>query len=79
MFMHPRKFCIAVSGFKAADVSLSPIVSSYATPTLHVIGRTDVVVVPERSQTLIDASVNRRIEYHDGGTLPNRFSVTLPI
>ncbi len=79
MFMHPRKFCIAVSGFKAADVSLGPIVNSYTTPTLHVIGRTDVVVVPERSQTLIDASLNRRIEYHDGGTFSNRLSEALPI
>jgi hypothetical protein len=36
-------------------------------PVLHVIGRTDVVVPEERSQSLIDGCENSRVEYHTGG------------
>ena len=38
------------------------------TKTLHVIGRTDVVVVPERSEALVAVSSNARTEYHMGGS-----------
>jgi hypothetical protein len=40
---------------------------SYTTPTLHVLGRTDVVVIEERSRTLLGVSQNARLEEHDGG------------
>lgn len=40
---------------------------SLATRTLHVIGRTDVVVVEERSRQLVEVSANNRVEEHDGG------------
>lgn len=43
---------------------------SYSTPTLHVLGRTDVVVVEERSNQLIEVSASQRVEYHPGGTPP---------
>lgn len=46
----------------------SLLLPSYSTPTLHVIGRTDVVVEEERSNRLIVLSENKRVEYHDGGT-----------
>ncbi|KZT05383.1 FSH1-domain-containing protein [Laetiporus sulphureus 93-53] len=64
----PLGFCIAVAGFRPrsplADTIFSP---SYSTPTLHVLGRTDVIVVEERSKTLIDISDNKRVVHHDGG------------
>jgi hypothetical protein len=40
---------------------------SFATRTLHVIGRTDVVVVEERSRELVEVSANKRVEEHIGG------------
>jgi Serine hydrolase (FSH1) len=63
------KFCVAVSGFKVAG-SLSAAVFSqgYATPTLHVLGKNDVLVVEERSRVLINVSLGKRVEEHDGGT-----------
>ncbi|TRM68962.1 serine hydrolase FSH [Schizophyllum amplum] len=64
----PFEFCINVAGFKARDPLFEDTFGAgYSTPTLHVIGRNDVVVVPERSQTLVDASLNGRLEMHDGG------------
>ncbi|KAI6007677.1 serine hydrolase-domain-containing protein [Pisolithus orientalis] len=55
---HPRfQFCVAVSGFKA----------HIETPTLHVIGKTDVIVVEERSKALLSVSANARVEVHEGG------------
>ncbi|PPQ92427.1 hypothetical protein CVT25_008648, partial [Psilocybe cyanescens] len=64
----PFQFCVAVSGFRVKDPFCDPVFSQrYTTPTLHVLGRTDVVVVEERSRTLIDVSANARVEEHDGG------------
>ncbi|KAF8161416.1 serine hydrolase FSH [Crassisporium funariophilum] len=64
----PLKFCVAVSGFRLMDPICDPLFSpSYATPTLHVLGKTDVVVVEERSQQLVAVSANARVEEHDGG------------
>ncbi|KAF7979026.1 hypothetical protein HWV62_44007 [Athelia sp. TMB] len=58
----------AVSGFKChdplGDVVLTPF---YSTPTLHVIGRTDIIVIDERSRALLAVSENKRLEEHDGG------------
>lgn len=64
----PFKFCVAVSGFKAAgSLSAEIFGASYSTPTLHVLGRTDVIVIEERSKFLLDLSLNKRLEEHDGG------------
>ncbi|KAF8870469.1 serine hydrolase FSH [Infundibulicybe gibba] len=64
----PLQFCLAISGFKLVDPIVTPLfVPSYSTPTLHVIGRTDIVVVEERSRLLIDVSSNKRVEEHEGG------------
>lgn len=41
--------------------------ASYSTPTLHVLGKTDVVVVEERSNLLLGVSANARLEEHAGG------------
>ncbi|KAL4079240.1 serine hydrolase FSH [Scleroderma citrinum] len=66
---HPRfQFCVAVSGFKVSDpISNKIFGDSYETPTLHVIGNTDVVVVEERSRALLKVSTNARVEEHAGG------------
>ncbi|KIY46062.1 FSH1-domain-containing protein [Fistulina hepatica ATCC 64428] len=64
----PFEFCVAVSGFRVKDPLAATIdQGSYTTPTLHLMGRNDVVVVAERSQTLIDISQNKQVVIHDGG------------
>lgn len=63
-----RKFCVAVAGFKLLAEEWAPLFSpSYQTPTLHIVGMNDVIVVPERAQALIDVSANARVVKHDGG------------
>ncbi|KAG8860284.1 hypothetical protein FRB96_003933 [Tulasnella sp. 330] len=65
----PFKFAIVVSGFKPADISLAPLFEDYTiqTPTLHVLGNTDLIVTRERSHGLIDVCENPRVEKHKGG------------
>jgi len=64
----PLSFCIAVAGFRPiGSISDAVMLPSYSTPTLHVLGRTDIIVVEERSKSLLDVSLNKRVEYHDGG------------
>ncbi|KAF9448267.1 hypothetical protein P691DRAFT_56168 [Macrolepiota fuliginosa MF-IS2] len=64
----PLKFCIAVSGFKLTDPICDILFTpSYSTPTLHVIGKNDVVVIEERSRKLVEVSSNKRVEEHEGG------------
>nr|GAT48770.1 predicted protein [Mycena chlorophos] len=64
----PFKFCVAVSGFRMRGaIGEAVFASNYRTPTLHVIGHNDVVVIEERSRTLIAVSDNARVEEHDGG------------
>lgn len=41
------------------------------TPMLHILGRTDIVVVRERSEVLISYSRNCRVEEHYGGMFIN--------
>ncbi|KAG8876590.1 hypothetical protein FRB98_007234 [Tulasnella sp. 332] len=69
----PFKFAIVVSGFKPADISLAPLFEDYTiqTPTLHVLGNTDLIVTRERSHGLIDVCENPRVEKHKGGTFGN--------
>ncbi|OCH90569.1 FSH1-domain-containing protein [Obba rivulosa] len=64
----PFQFCVAVAGFRPRSPLCDSIfLPSFSTPTLHVLGRTDVIVVEERSKTLLDVSSNKRVEWHDGG------------
>lgn len=64
-----RTFCVSVAGFRPfGEFSDAIFLPSYSTPTVHVLGKTDVIVVEERARTLIDVSANARVEYHDGGT-----------
>lgn len=64
----PLTFCVAVAGFRPRSSLCDTIFgSSYSTPTLHVLGKTDVIVVEERSKTLLEVSKNKRVEHHEGG------------
>ncbi|KAG0708690.1 serine hydrolase FSH [Suillus ampliporus] len=64
----PFKFCVSVSGFKTpGSLSAEIFGASYSTPTLHVLGRTDVIVIEERTKVLLDLSQNKRVEGHVGG------------
>ncbi|CUA75838.1 hypothetical protein RSOLAG22IIIB_12040 [Rhizoctonia solani] len=64
----PFEFCVLVSGFKPVDYNLGPLFSTpITTPNLHVLGRNDVIVAPERGRTLVEVSQNPRVEEHDGG------------
>jgi len=68
-----REFCVSVSGFRVGDPVADVIFGhSYSTPTLHVLGKNDVIVVEERSQKLIQANSSPRVEMHDGGS-PSHF------
>ncbi|KAE9406523.1 hypothetical protein BT96DRAFT_963447 [Gymnopus androsaceus JB14] len=64
----PFEFCISVAGYKPIDpLGASLLTPNYKTPTLHVIGHNDIIVTPEWSQSLIDVSLNARVEFHEGG------------
>ncbi|EMD32934.1 hypothetical protein CERSUDRAFT_118363 [Gelatoporia subvermispora B] len=64
----PFQFCISVAGFRPRSPLCDTIfLPSYSTPTLHVLGRNDIIVVEERSKTLLEVSSNKRVEWHDGG------------
>ncbi|KZV88150.1 FSH1-domain-containing protein [Exidia glandulosa HHB12029] len=71
----PFEFCVVVAGFIPRDPSLAGIFTEASvdgpaglhTRSLHIIGATDILVTPERSQPLIDASTKARVEQHLGG------------
>ncbi|KAJ3798261.1 FSH1-domain-containing protein [Lentinula aff. detonsa] len=64
----PFEFCISFAGYKPLDpLGAKLLTPNFKTPTLHVIGHNDIIVTPERAQSLIDASLNGRVEFHDGG------------
>ena len=66
-----RTFCIAAAGFRPkSPLCDSVFLPTFSTPTLHILGRTDVIVIEERSKTLLNVSAIKRVEYHDGGTHP---------
>ena len=65
-----REFCVSAAGYLPSGPIRTPLFTpSYSTPTLHILGRTDVVVVEERSNHLLAVSANQRVEYHPGGTV----------
>jgi len=52
------------------DASFSSVFAGgakFSTPSLHVLGRNDVIVSTARSKTLIDVFESPRVEWHDGG------------
>ncbi|KZP19615.1 hypothetical protein FIBSPDRAFT_862539 [Athelia psychrophila] len=80
----PLRYIVVVSGFITRGECWSwetrPTIESLQdptlfikTPALHIIGRTDIVVVRERSEILINFSKNSRVEEHAGGhIIPTR-------
>ncbi|EPQ52447.1 hypothetical protein GLOTRDRAFT_140197 [Gloeophyllum trabeum ATCC 11539] len=67
--IHPRfRFCVAVSGFiPPCDLSDIIFSTSYNTPSVHVVGKNDVVVREEDTQVLLNKSAAKVVEYHVGG------------
>ena len=71
---------MSISGFLPSDPFLQRILSpsspKLVTPSVHVIGDNDVIVVPERSQILVDvcATENVRVERHEGGSYNGRLA-----
>ncbi|KAH8103256.1 serine hydrolase-domain-containing protein [Cristinia sonorae] len=64
----PLRFCVAVAGFRPRGPDGDAVFATpFLTPTLHVLGKNDIIVVEERSKTLLDVSENKRVEWHDGG------------
>ncbi|CCM03931.1 uncharacterized protein FIBRA_06083 [Fibroporia radiculosa] len=64
----PLQFCVSVASFRPqSPLCDSILLPSFSTPTLFILGKTDVVVVEERSKRVIDLSTHKRVEYHDGG------------
>ncbi|TFY58271.1 hypothetical protein EVG20_g8221 [Dentipellis fragilis] len=74
----PFKFCVSVSGFEpAGEIPAALFTSPINTPTLHVIGKNDVVVAEERSRKALDLTTNGRVEWHDGGAPLYRVHLTV--
>ncbi|KZP11155.1 YWTD domain-containing protein [Athelia psychrophila] len=74
----PLRYVVVVSGYIVRGECWSwetcPTIESLQdptlfikTPALHIIGRTDVIVVRERSEIVINFSKNSRVEEHPGG------------
>ncbi|KAF5365331.1 hypothetical protein D9758_005410 [Tetrapyrgos nigripes] len=64
----PFEYCISAAGFKSRDLISDRILSEgFSTPTLHIVGRTDNIISPEYTKSILDVSRNKRVEEHDGG------------
>jgi len=64
----PFEFGIFVGGFKPLDAKLLPLFDTkIVTPTLHVMGNNDFVVVESRGLSLVEACESPRVERHEGG------------
>lgn len=62
------KFCLAIAGFKLLDPWCDSLwEGGFNTPTVHVIGTTDFVVVEKRTRSLGEVANNLRVEEHPGG------------
>ncbi|EJT96919.1 FSH1-domain-containing protein [Dacryopinax primogenitus] len=61
---HPAfDFAIFISGFAPM---CPPIEHHIRTKNVHILGRTDTLVSPKRSETLVDICIAPRVEYHEG-------------
>ncbi|KAH8827861.1 FSH1-domain-containing protein [Flagelloscypha sp. PMI_526] len=64
----PFKFCVAVAGFRPRDKRFDALWEKpYQTPTLHIIGKNDIIVTEERAQQLVEVSGSPRVQFHEGG------------
>lgn len=69
-FYASSQFCVCIAGYRITD-PLADLVfdPTYATATLHVIGKNDIVVLEEWTKILLGVSANKRVEEHDGGEI----------
>ncbi|KAK9476198.1 serine hydrolase FSH [Lipomyces japonicus] len=79
---HPQfAFAILFSGFRPEVPEFDPAISDYkiSIPTLQITGEKDVIVPPEKSKSLVEASVNPTFFQHAGGHFvpSNRETVTV--
>merc|ERR1711974_246820 len=66
----PFKLAVLVSGFAMYDSKAEFFPANKGksnADTLHVVGRSDVIVSVDRCLTLVDKFEDPRVEYHDGG------------
>ncbi|ESK97162.1 ovarian cancer-associated 2 protein-like protein [Moniliophthora roreri MCA 2997] len=64
----PFEYCVSVSGFKPRDsISETVLSPGFSTPTLHILGKTDAIVTGERSKLILEVTLNKRVEEHEGG------------
>ncbi|KAK4704141.1 hypothetical protein P7C70_g2079, partial [Phenoliferia sp. Uapishka_3] len=64
----PFRFSVIAAGFEPLDPRASKLFyTPVKTPSLHIIGKADPIVVEERSLKLADGFLDARVEFHDGG------------
>ena len=69
-------FCIECAGWKPMWTHTKELFEpSLSTRSLHVLGRTDCLIIEEQASLLLNSCSNKRIEYHEGGT----YSVRTPL
>jgi len=75
------KFALMVGGFKSDAAEPDDLFARQLTvPSIHVIGRTDMVVPPHESRLLADAFIDPLVLEHEGGhVIPGHPAVTGPI
>lgn len=69
-FEHPPfKFTIIAAGFKpeSQDATAALFKNKIKTPSIHLIGEADTLIVPERMMALADVFENPAILKHPGG------------
>lgn len=63
----PAKFTVIISGFKNGEAQFEALFKQKVkTPLLLVVGKQDPIVAPSRSMSLMDYSVDARLEEHPG-------------
>ncbi|KAI8999786.1 serine hydrolase FSH [Gaertneriomyces semiglobifer] len=63
----PPKFSILISGFIPRSDHAAVFATPLTMPSLHVIGRQDQWVLPERSEALTETFEKAEVVWHDGG------------
>jgi uncharacterized protein (DUF924 family)/Ran GTPase-activating protein (RanGAP) involved in mRNA processing and transport len=63
------QFIISISGYypRAEEFQYMNIPNSLPTPSLHILGKKDILVIPERSRKLAEIFINGKLIEHEGG------------
>lgn len=63
------QFIISISGYypRAEEFQYMNVPNSLTTPSLHILGKKDILVIPERSRKLHEFFVNGKLVEHEGG------------